>query len=185
MPTDSATAKFLYTIIKQLDLKSIDWNIVALQLDITNGHAARMRFSRFKQHMEGIPISPRKPRISASRPAKKPKLDKADVKKCAQGDTNGKADDAETNVAPRVKTEPVEASIASLPQARSSAGSGAAAEQIGALSLGPKEVQVPEPAFQLAQRRDFGPFGGSFPPVDLSLERPKEVMVKLEPSWED
>ncbi|THC94574.1 hypothetical protein EYZ11_005934 [Aspergillus tanneri] len=62
MPTDSPTAKFLYTIIKQLDLKSIDWNLVASQLDISNGHAARMRYSRFRQQMEGITSTPRAPR---------------------------------------------------------------------------------------------------------------------------
>ena len=40
--------------------------MVADQLDITNGHAARMRFSRFKQHMEGIPPTPRKPRQTST-----------------------------------------------------------------------------------------------------------------------
>jgi hypothetical protein len=59
---DGQTARFLYTILKQLDLKAIDWNLVADGLDITNGHAARMRFSRLKQHMEGIPTQPRNPR---------------------------------------------------------------------------------------------------------------------------
>lgn len=50
---DGQTARFLYTIIKQLDLKAIDWNLVAASLEITNGHAARMRYSRFKQQIEG------------------------------------------------------------------------------------------------------------------------------------
>jgi hypothetical protein len=59
---DGQTARFLYTILKQLDLKAIDWNLVADGLNITNGHAARMRFSRFKQHMEGTPTQPRNPR---------------------------------------------------------------------------------------------------------------------------
>ena len=61
---DGQTAKFLYTIIKQLDLKAIDWNLVAGSLEITNGHAARMRYSRFKQHMEGSITHPRAPRAS-------------------------------------------------------------------------------------------------------------------------
>ncbi len=59
---DGQTAKFLYTIIKQLDLKAIDWSLVAGSLEITNGHAARMRYSRFKQHMEGATTQPRSPR---------------------------------------------------------------------------------------------------------------------------
>ncbi|KAL8716819.1 MAG: hypothetical protein Q9225_005881 [Loekoesia sp. 1 TL-2023] len=66
MPTDAAIAKFLYTIMKQLDLKSIDWNTVANELDITNGHAARMRYSRFKQQMEGPTQTTRKPRVSGA-----------------------------------------------------------------------------------------------------------------------
>lgn len=50
---DSLTARFLYSIIKQLDLKSVDWSIVAEALHIANGHAARMRYSRFKNQVEG------------------------------------------------------------------------------------------------------------------------------------
>ncbi|KAJ6087708.1 hypothetical protein N7467_006622, partial [Penicillium canescens] len=53
LETDNPTAKFLYTIIKQLDLKSINWNRVASDLEISNGHAARMRYSRFRQQMDG------------------------------------------------------------------------------------------------------------------------------------
>ncbi|MCJ1244217.1 hypothetical protein MMC30_001415 [Trapelia coarctata] len=79
MPTDGATSRFLYTILKQLDHKSIDWNSVASDLDITNGHAARMRFSRFKQHMEGVPPTPRKPRSDAGR-ARKAKAEKTTKK---------------------------------------------------------------------------------------------------------
>ncbi|PGH33817.1 hypothetical protein GX50_03386 [[Emmonsia] crescens] len=78
MPADGQTAKFLYTILKQLDLKLIDWNLVASQLDISNGHAARMRFSRFRQHMEGVTTTHRTPR------PKKPKVDKARSKKQQQ-----------------------------------------------------------------------------------------------------
>ncbi|KAL8824405.1 MAG: hypothetical protein Q9170_008167 [Blastenia crenularia] len=70
MPTDAAVAKFLYTIMKQLVLKSIDWNAVATELQITNGHAARMRYSRFKQCMEGSTPTTRKPRIPAPRKRK-------------------------------------------------------------------------------------------------------------------
>ncbi|KAF6235195.1 hypothetical protein HO173_006389 [Letharia columbiana] len=64
MPTDGAISKFLYVIMKQLDLKSIDWQQVADQLDIAKGHAARMRYSRFKQQMEGVPSAPRKARAT-------------------------------------------------------------------------------------------------------------------------
>ncbi|KAJ5754069.1 uncharacterized protein N7511_008222 [Penicillium nucicola] len=59
LETDHPTAKFLYTIIKQLDLKSVNWNHVASDLEISNGHAARMRYSRFRQQMEGVSGVPR------------------------------------------------------------------------------------------------------------------------------
>ena len=43
--------------------------MVSDELGITNGHAARMRFSRFKQHMEGVPPTPRKtPQPRSKRP---------------------------------------------------------------------------------------------------------------------
>ncbi|KAI9158483.1 hypothetical protein HJFPF1_06478 [Paramyrothecium foliicola] len=50
--SDNAMARFLFAILKQKNLKDIDWNQVAqdpvLMSPITNGHAARMRFSRFR-----------------------------------------------------------------------------------------------------------------------------------------
>jgi hypothetical protein len=105
---DGQTARFLYTILKQLDLKAIDWNLVAAGLDITNGHAARMRFSRFKQHMEGIPTQPRKPRpkkdgVKDTKNAKGKRL-----KREPDGDIKGedmKGEDGEAEGA-RVKPEP-------------------------------------------------------------------------------
>ena len=45
-------------------------------MEITNGHAARMRYSRFKAQMEGIQTTPRRPRSIASR-QKKPRKEKA------------------------------------------------------------------------------------------------------------
>ncbi|OQE41835.1 hypothetical protein PENCOP_c004G08475 [Penicillium coprophilum] len=68
LETDTPTAKFLYTIIKQLDLKSVDWNRVASEVEISNGHAARMRYSRFRQQMEG--------NTGASKPKRKTKKGK-------------------------------------------------------------------------------------------------------------
>ncbi|RMZ91559.1 hypothetical protein DV736_g1215, partial [Chaetothyriales sp. CBS 134916] len=47
--------RFLYLILKQLDLKIINWQQVADDLGIKNGHAARMRWSRFRGHVEGFP----------------------------------------------------------------------------------------------------------------------------------
>ena len=89
MTNDNAIVRLLYAILSQKCLKDvsipplsnhpnalkfflkkkktiqIDWNKVAsdpvLQQEITNGHAARMRYSRFKKQIEGT-ASPRKPR---------------------------------------------------------------------------------------------------------------------------
>lgn len=43
---------------------------MASQLEISNGHAARMRYSRFRQQMEGIASTPRssRPRKTSSKP---------------------------------------------------------------------------------------------------------------------
>ncbi|CZR53678.1 uncharacterized protein PAC_03558 [Phialocephala subalpina] len=69
MPSDTAITELLYAILKQKCLKDIDWNKVAsdpiLHEPITNGHAARMRYSRFKKQMDGT-ASIRRPRNPAS-----------------------------------------------------------------------------------------------------------------------
>ncbi|UNI20054.1 hypothetical protein JDV02_006182 [Purpureocillium takamizusanense] len=55
--SDNAMARFLFAILKQKNLKDIDWNEVAqdpvLLQPITNGHAARMRYSRFRATVTG------------------------------------------------------------------------------------------------------------------------------------
>ncbi|KAL8773864.1 MAG: hypothetical protein Q9209_001294 [Squamulea sp. 1 TL-2023] len=53
MPTDGDQIKFLYTILKQCDPKSVDWDDVAEKLEMTNAHAAQMRYYRLKKVMEG------------------------------------------------------------------------------------------------------------------------------------
>ena len=70
--------RFLYLILKQLDLKTVNWQHVADDLCIKNGHAARMRWSRFKQHVEGVPAAPRS---------------RKDEGKNAKGDGKGKGTD--------------------------------------------------------------------------------------------
>ena len=59
---DAQSTRFLYLILKQLDLKSVNWQEVADNIGIKNGHAARMRWSRFKQHAEDIPSQPKTPK---------------------------------------------------------------------------------------------------------------------------
>ncbi|KAF2811271.1 uncharacterized protein BDZ99DRAFT_519921 [Mytilinidion resinicola] len=52
MPTDKQLVALCYSILKQLELKHIDWKRVAADNAIQNPHAARMRYSRFKTQME-------------------------------------------------------------------------------------------------------------------------------------
>lgn len=54
MPSDKQNAEFMYAMLKQVDLKYINWAAIAAANNITNGHAARMRFSRYRQAMEGV-----------------------------------------------------------------------------------------------------------------------------------
>ncbi|GAD97997.1 predicted protein [Paecilomyces variotii No. 5] len=112
MPADGQTAKFLYTIIKQLDLKSIDWNLVASQLEISNGHAARMRYSRFKQHMEGVPTNPRNPRPKKA-PSKKP---------AKGGSKAGCGKEAMAQIRPKEEPQDVPFKLSSTPNVKNEPG---------------------------------------------------------------
>ncbi|KAM7222049.1 hypothetical protein V8F06_002554 [Rhypophila decipiens] len=77
--TDNDMAKFLFAILRQKDLKDIDWNKVAsdpiLPKPISNGHAARMRYSRFRSSMLGHEPNQRRnratPTARANRVSKK------------------------------------------------------------------------------------------------------------------
>ncbi|KXJ97000.1 hypothetical protein Micbo1qcDRAFT_155745 [Microdochium bolleyi] len=55
---DNPMARFLFAILKQKNLKDIDWHEVArdpvLAEEISNGHAARMRYARFRDAMLGV-----------------------------------------------------------------------------------------------------------------------------------
>ncbi|KAH8657165.1 hypothetical protein BGZ60DRAFT_434810 [Tricladium varicosporioides] len=89
MANDNAITQLLYAILSQKCLKDIDWNQVARHpvhtQEITNGHAARMRYSRFKKQMDGTkdivrkqknPASPRKNRVEKKQTTKKEKVKK-------------------------------------------------------------------------------------------------------------
>ncbi|KAL4943888.1 hypothetical protein BDV06DRAFT_220847 [Aspergillus oleicola] len=70
MPTDSDSSRFFYAIIKQLDLKRVNWKLVASQNGISNAHAARMRFHRFRNEIENIKPRKRKQTASNTQPKK-------------------------------------------------------------------------------------------------------------------
>ncbi|KAF5553267.1 hypothetical protein FPHYL_8779 [Fusarium phyllophilum] len=83
--SENAMARFLLAILNQKNLKDIDWNQVAsdpvLIEPITNGHAARMRFARFKTTVLGTqpqkrtrPVDPTdKSRVTKARKTQQPK----------------------------------------------------------------------------------------------------------------
>ncbi|TDZ23268.1 hypothetical protein Cob_v003773 [Colletotrichum orbiculare MAFF 240422] len=86
--TDNQMTRFLFAILKQKNLKDIDWNAVAhdpiLSQPITNGHAARMRYSRFRSAMLGLEPQKRnraaanKNRVTKSKKEPKPKKEEDD-----------------------------------------------------------------------------------------------------------
>ncbi|KAI1764314.1 hypothetical protein GGR53DRAFT_324254 [Hypoxylon sp. FL1150] len=86
---DNQMARFLFAILQQKNLKDINWDLVAhneiLTNKITNGHAARMRYSRFKSAILGLEptrrnrTSPGKSRVTKSK--KEPKGKKNSIVK--------------------------------------------------------------------------------------------------------
>jgi hypothetical protein len=104
---DGPTARFLYTIIKQLDLKAVNWNVVAASQGITNGHAARMRYSRFKQQIEGAATQARESKAGGKKGKEKEgKEGKEGVKKRKKRGFEGDGDD-EAEASPYVKRQSV------------------------------------------------------------------------------
>ncbi|KAK4120801.1 hypothetical protein N657DRAFT_683288 [Parathielavia appendiculata] len=93
---DNVMARFLFAILQQKCLKDIDWNKVAhdpiLAQPITNGHAARMRYSRFKAAMLGTEPQRRNrtnPSNSKSRVSKNKKGDSPMPKKEEEEKSSG------------------------------------------------------------------------------------------------
>ncbi|CAJ2510975.1 Uu.00g066000.m01.CDS01 [Anthostomella pinea] len=92
---DNAMTRFLFAILKQKNLKDIDWNKVAhdpiLAQEITNGHAARMRYSRFRSAMLGLEptrrnrVGPPKSRVTKSKKDPKAKRDESVKSESAAG----------------------------------------------------------------------------------------------------
>ena len=156
--------------------------MVASQLGITNGHAARMRFSRFKQHMEGVPTTPRKPRSNVPRPAKVPKLEKVEVSKGGREDARGTAPESERRSEARVKAEP---GLVDLPRACEVVRGDAATDQVGLLSVGLTHEQDQKPSLQLLQSSLLRNSQALFAPRPSLLESPNQVLVKVEESWDD
>ncbi|KAK0741698.1 hypothetical protein B0T21DRAFT_359961 [Apiosordaria backusii] len=96
---DNAMTRFLFAILQQKCLKDIDWNKVAhdpnLAQPITNGHAARMRYSRFRSAMLGIEPQ-RRNRVTKPSATKKKKTT-AGASTTKKGDGDGETQDTPIN----------------------------------------------------------------------------------------
>lgn len=123
--------RFLFAILKQKNLKDIDWTQVAsdsiLSQPISNGHAARMRYSRFRSHMLGLepqrrnrPSPVAKSKVTKSKktaPVKKDEPVKSDPGSAAETSSLHAIPKAES---PTVKKEPCQTRDEALTQHDSS-----------------------------------------------------------------
>lgn len=141
-----------------------------------------MRFSRFKQHMEGIPTAPRKPRSNVPRPAKVSKREKANISTGGDEDVSLTAPKVERRSEARVKAEP---GVVDLPEACNGTRSGAPADQVGQLLLDPRDEEDRKPPAQLLHGSIFGPSEALFAPGGSFVRQSDQVMVKVEESWDD
>ncbi|KAL8957307.1 MAG: hypothetical protein Q9193_005384 [Seirophora villosa] len=121
MPHDAVSAKFLYAITEQIDLKGIDWHVVANKLDLPTANAARMRYARLKAQMEGTTAT-----TTANAKATTPRKRKDNPKKASEpkpkhqkleGSSNKRhvVETDEDNAKPFVKAEPVDSTLDKLP----------------------------------------------------------------------
>ena len=178
--------------------------MVADSLEITNGHAARMRFSRFKQQMEGIPTTPRKPRPSAPRRKKakpesapkkiaQPKLEQQSLIKVENRENGDEMNGVEVGIKPepRVKTESTEEDTGI-----ESAGSPSMElEDMSGLSMDPRSL--PEEAqLDTSQSEAVNSYGFDTSPYSAkvkleegsremeALKVKKEPLVKMESGYD-
>ena len=163
-------------------------------MDITNGHAARMRYSRFKQQMEGVAPVQRKaktavPRQKKSKPAKPDKKDKRQPEE-HQGEifkVEKEEDvDAMPGVEPTVKEEP---SVKLEPVIKAEIGG----EEDGTWSPDESADTVAMQQMSLEQAAFLDhTYLQPYPPVEEThqelpdfVEVKPEPIVKMEPLWEN
>ena len=162
-------------------------------MDITNGHAARMRYSRFKQQMEGVPPASRKARaaVTRQRKARSDKSDKKDKKQTEEHQgTVFKVEKEEpmdemSGVEPSVKEE-----HAFKPEPVIKAefgGEDGTWSPDGSVDAGAMQ-QMPLESAALADHTYLRPYS---PGEETSQTLPElvavkaEPVIKMEPLWED
>ncbi|KAI1388361.1 uncharacterized protein F4822DRAFT_243209 [Hypoxylon trugodes] len=110
---DTPMTRFLFAILRQKNLKDIDWNRVAhdpvLSQEITNGHAARMRFSRFRTTMLGTEVVRRnrttQPKSRVSKAKKEPRMKKTELVKLEPAPDSPVFREPTETPAPEIKQE--------------------------------------------------------------------------------
>ncbi|KAK0670065.1 hypothetical protein QBC41DRAFT_318731 [Cercophora samala] len=106
---DNAMTRFLFAILQQKCLKDIDWNKVAqdpnLAQPITNGHAARMRWSRFRSAMLGIEPQKRSRVTKPTGKKKKTTAASTSKKEAGDGDTENTPANSDHPPAKKIKLE--------------------------------------------------------------------------------
>ncbi|KAF2457102.1 hypothetical protein BDY21DRAFT_371924 [Lineolata rhizophorae] len=114
MPTDKENARLCYSMLKQQDLKTIDWKAVAAENNISNAHAARMRYSRLRTQMERSSPPPYRPR--GRKPGSKSKFaDEKGVKRNANDSDDSEYSRTPDKKAKILKGEPKEEEDVKLP----------------------------------------------------------------------
>ncbi|KAI8676611.1 hypothetical protein LRP88_10377 [Fusarium phalaenopsidis] len=109
--SENAMARFLLAILNQKNLKDIDWNQVAadpvLLQPITNGHAARMRFARFRATVNGHEPQKRNRTADKSRVTKSKKTQPAKRESLIKAETGVNLSSyAQVRPSPKIKQEP-------------------------------------------------------------------------------
>jgi hypothetical protein len=163
----------------------IDWNLVASQLDITNGHAARMRFSRFKQHMEGVVPGTRRRAGSVGgggRAAKRCKGEKSKKGKKEKEAAGGEKEDDDSIAVPTVEEEG--AGVAVKPETFSTVSVYSAPTTTCSPTIPPLRTQNPFGS-ETGECQTIAPYAQM-----VAVEEPQEnedrkgIIVKVEP-WEE
>ncbi|KAI0484177.1 hypothetical protein GGR56DRAFT_13378 [Xylariaceae sp. FL0804] len=117
---DNAMTRFLFAILRQKNLKDIDWTKVAhdpiLSQPITNGHAARMRYSRFRSAMLGL--EPTRRNKTAAPKSRVTKSTKKDAKPAARGEDGVKSEETADSPRPSTAQQEASAAEAAAPPAR-------------------------------------------------------------------
>ncbi|OCK80810.1 hypothetical protein K432DRAFT_392714 [Lepidopterella palustris CBS 459.81] len=111
MPTDKEMILFCFSMLKQLDLKHLNWKLIAEENSITNAQAAGMRYHRFQKQMDkSLDAAASKDRHATNTKASKRKRDARSKKKIddQMGYSADVSDDSELELrrAPKILMHP-------------------------------------------------------------------------------